>query len=153
VWRTPPQPNLTSRAAARLRSRAGGGEDRQRLRLVSGLRSVARRANIRGRARRYELVLCERATLARPQLLSVAATLERVRDPEPETLAAVHRLLTDGCTSPLYNADVPPEQLAAELDRIQGALDARDVTPQELSPLPLRGPFPRAPWQARMQRM
>src|ERR1700761_6320327 len=100
MWRTPPQPSVGSMLrpgaiADRLSERS---RDRERLRLVGGLRSVARRAHTRARARRFEVLLCERAIPARGQLLGLAATLERVRDPTPGTLDALRWLLTDGCT-------------------------------------------------------
>ena len=113
-------------------------EDRQRLRLVGMLRSVARRGNLRGRPRRYEVLLCERAASVRPQLLEVAATLERLPDPEPDTLEAVRSLLTDGCTSPLCNPDVPAQQLHEALGRIGAALSAREPRTRDRSPVPLR---------------
>lgn len=144
MWRIA-QHNLTLPATARNRPSATRAGDRRRLRLVGGLRSVARRANVRGVARRYELLLCERAASVRPQLLELAAALERTPDPGPDTLDAVHSLLTDGCTSPLYNGDVPAADLSAALDRIQAGLDARDPGPQDLSPLPLRRALSRAP--------
>lgn len=101
-------------------------QDRQRLRLVNGLRRVSRRASTNALARRYEVLLCERAASVRSDLLAVAATLERVADPEPDTLRTLRWLLTDGCTSPLYNADVPAAGLNAVLCRLQAELDSHD---------------------------
>ena len=136
MWRTP-QPNPTPRSR-RVRPLSMRADDRQRLRLVGMLRSVARTGNIRGRARRYEVLLCERAASVRPQLLEVAATLERLPDPEPDTLEALRSLLTDGCTSPLYNPDVPAQQLYEALGRIGAALSARELGTRDRSPVPLR---------------
>ena len=146
MWRTPPEPGL----ALTLRPGAGAGarrlaarsRDRQRIRLVAGLRSVARRANTGGRARRYEVLLCERAASVRSQLLAMAATLERVSNPEPETLDRLRWLLTDGCTSPLYNPDVPETHLLAALDRIEAELDTRELGARDRSWLVWRGVAP-----------
>jgi hypothetical protein len=117
MWRAAPEMNVTLPPGGGARLLAARPHNRQRLRLVRGLRSTARRANTRARARRYEVLLCERATSVRSQLLEVAATLERVPDPEPDTLETLRWLLTDGCTSPVYNADVPIAELSAALDR------------------------------------
>lgn len=126
MWRTPPEPNQTPTPVAGARRHSVRSRDRQRIRLVSGLRSVARHANTPEPARRYQVLLCKRAMSVRPQLLEAAAALERVPEPEPDTLETLRWLLTDGCTSPLYNPAVPPEQLRAALDRVQAQLDARE---------------------------
>jgi hypothetical protein len=129
MWRTPPESNvaLAPRPRRGARRLAGRSRDRQRTRLVAGLRSVARRANAGARTRRYEVLLCERAAPVRRQLLAIAATLERVASPEPETLQRLRWLLTDGCTSPLYNPDVPERQLLRALDGIEAELHAREL--------------------------
>jgi hypothetical protein len=129
MWCTPPEPNvaLTLRPRAGARRLAGRSRDRQRTRLVAGLRSVARRANAGARTRRYEILLCERATPVRAQLLAIAAALERAANPEPDTLERLRWLLTDGCTSQLYNPDVPERQLLDVLERIEAELDAREL--------------------------
>jgi hypothetical protein len=128
MWRTAPEPSVAmilrpDTVAHRLTARS---RDRQRLRLVGGLRSVARRSHTAARARRYDVLLYERAAAVRPQLLQSAATLDRVTHPQPETLETLRWLLTDGCSSPLYNPDVPAAQLPAALDRIQAELDPLD---------------------------
>ena len=99
---------------------------REKRRLVKGLRSVSRRGATAGRARRYEVLLCNRAAAVRSDLLEVAATLERVPNPDPSTLKTLRWLLTDGCTSPLYHPDVPMADLVAALELVQAELDGLD---------------------------
>ncbi|HEY6525264.1 MAG TPA: hypothetical protein VIY10_15890 [Solirubrobacteraceae bacterium] len=143
MWRTAPEPSAAmilrpDTAAHRLTARS---RDRGRLRLVGGLRSVARRSHTAARVRRYDVLLYERAAAARAHLLELAATLERVTHPRPETLQTLRWLLTDGCTSPLYNPDVPAAQLPAALDRIQAELDPLD--PSALPSAWAESPAPR----------
>jgi len=146
MWRTAPEPSAAmilrpDTVAHRLAARS---RDRERLRLVGGLRSVARRSHTAARVRRYDVLLYERAAAARAHLLELAATLERVAHPQPETLQALRWLLTDGCTSPLYNPDVPAAQLPAALDRIQAELDPLD-------PSALPSPWPESPAPRRLR--
>jgi hypothetical protein len=96
-----------------------------RPKLVAGLRSVAKLAGPRARPRRGDLLIRDRAVAVRAELLAVAAGLERTVDPPREVLDTVHWLLTDGCTSPLWNEDVPAERLVAALQRIQAELECR----------------------------
>jgi hypothetical protein len=117
--------------------------DRERLRLVKGLRSVSRRAGTSGRARRFEVLLCERAAAVRSDLLEVAAALERVVDPDPSTLSTLRWLLTDGCTSPLYNPAVPGGDLAAILDLVRSELDGLDPSTNATN----RGPVTDGDWR------
>jgi hypothetical protein len=79
--------------------------ERSRKRLISGLRSVARRSRADSRARLHELVLCVRAAAVRPELLEVAALLDCTRECDSATASELHWWLTDGCTSPLMNSD------------------------------------------------
>ncbi len=106
----------THRAGAALeRSRTPGVADRRRRRVISRLRWVARRAGTGARRRRFELLLCDRAAAVRSDLLEIAALLEVTADPDPACVADLHKLLTDGCASPLYNWDVHPSELRATL--------------------------------------
>ena len=114
-------------------NRTARRRNRQRRKLIVGLRSIARRANTEGRARRYEVLLCDRARAVRPQLLEVAAALERASHPGSDTVTILRRLLTDGCTSPLFNPDIPAAQLPIALDRVQAQLDARELSDLSLS--------------------
>lgn len=132
MWRAVPEPSLALTPRANRRHLSVRSRDRHRTRLAAGLRSVARRANTHERGRRYEILLRERAIAVRPQLLEVAAALGRVAHPEPDTLQTLRWLLTDGCTSPLYNPDVPAAQLPAILDRVQAELDARELGTHDL---------------------
>jgi hypothetical protein len=95
---------------------------RRRTRVADGLYSVARHAAPRARRRRHELLLISRAAAARTALLEVAALVRCSTDPSPECMAELHTLLTSGCDSPLYNPDVPAQQLVAILDRARATL-------------------------------
>jgi hypothetical protein len=95
----------------------GRGAERRRLRVADGLCSVARHAAPRARRRHDELLLIARAAAVRSELLEVAALVRWSPHPDPDCLAELHALLTNGCDSPLYNLDVPAEQLAATLHR------------------------------------
>jgi hypothetical protein len=97
--------------------------DRTRRRLVSSLRRLAHRRTSRDVARqRFEVLLDDRVQLVRDDLLEVAALLERASDPDPKCVRALHRLLTDGCESPLYNPAVHPSELSATLYYLRARL-------------------------------
>ena len=51
-------------------------------------------------ARRRETLLHYRVAAVRTDLLEIAAMLERVHDPDPASVAALHDLLANGCDSP-----------------------------------------------------
>jgi hypothetical protein len=87
--------------------------------LAAELRSVSRRAATPPRARRFDVLLCDRALAVRAELLEIAAALERISQPSGRTLEALRQLLRDGCASPLYNPAVPEERLRMALDRIR----------------------------------
>jgi hypothetical protein len=72
--------------------------------------------------RRRAPLLHHRAAGVRAELLELAIALERAQDPAPESVAALHRLLADGCGSPLYNADVPARELHATIRRVGAGL-------------------------------
>jgi hypothetical protein len=127
MWRTPSELSLTLPRRGGAERRRRRSRDRQRMRLVACLRSVARRAGTSARPRHFEVLLRNRAALVRPQLLEVAAALERVADPEPGTLQTLRSLLTDGCASPLLNAAVPSAELISALDRVSVQLEAREA--------------------------
>jgi extracellular factor (EF) 3-hydroxypalmitic acid methyl ester biosynthesis protein len=100
--------------------------ERRRRRLIKGLRSVARLAVVEGRARRHEVVLCDRVAAVRSELLEIAALLHWAQSCDEGTGTALHWLLTDGCDSPLYNPDVPERHLSDVLDRAREALSGAD---------------------------
>jgi hypothetical protein len=68
------------------------------------------------------VLLTERVITVASDLRAIAATLEQIDAPDPEAVAAVRRLLSDGCDSPLYNPDIHPSELRATLYYIQSAL-------------------------------
>jgi hypothetical protein len=106
--------------------RRRAADARQRTRLVKGLRRVARRAGSPAPARRFEVLLCDRAAAVRFELLDLAALLQRTRNPHPAAIATLRWLLTDGCESPLYNRDVPASRLTPALDEVRTALSGDD---------------------------
>ena len=70
------------------------------------------------------MLLYDRVGPVRSDLLEIAALLERELQPDPDGVAALQRLLTDGCESPLYNADVHPSGLRATLHFVRSRLAA-----------------------------
>ena len=150
MWRTPPQPVMRPAGAGGRPRRSQRIRDRRRERLVAALRSVARQAGAHAKPRRGDLLLRERAAAVRPQLLEVAATLERAPDPPPEVMQTLRRLLTDGCTSPLWNEDVPAGELAAALEQARAELNWAELGDRggPVVPLPTARPL-----SARAQRL
>jgi hypothetical protein len=96
--------------------RARAARRRQR-HVADGLCYIARSVGPRTRRRRNELLLVSRAAAVRVALLQVAALVRCSTNPDPECITELHTLLTSGCDSPLYNPDVPAEQLTATLER------------------------------------
>jgi hypothetical protein len=116
-------------APATARARRGGGagrvSPRARRRLVASLRNLANRTPRRNATRhRFEVVLNDRLPGVRTDLLEIAALLEHAPEPEPRCVAELHRLLTDGCESPLYNPDVHVSELRAAVYYIRSGLAA-----------------------------
>jgi hypothetical protein len=126
---------------------AGGGEvglvgarrrrGRKRARLLSApehrilvrwLRRTASRVPARDPfRRRRDVLLSDRVAEARADLLEIAVMLEHVHDPDPASVATLRELLSDGCGSPLYNADVHISELWATLFYVRlRALESRD---------------------------
>jgi hypothetical protein len=56
-------------------------------------------------------------------LYDIAVLLEQATDPDPTCVAAVHRLLSDGCESPLLNPDVHISGLRATVYYLRCGLD------------------------------
>ena len=106
----------TTRAVVLERCRRHQAQRKRRV-LVQQLRRTADRAHdshpIR---RRREPLLHYRATAVRTDLLEIAAVLERVQTPDPTSIATLHKLLTDGRDSPLYNREIHISELHATLD-------------------------------------
>jgi hypothetical protein len=70
------------------------------------------------------VLLLDRVAAVRGDLLDIAAMLENAEDPDVACVADLHQLLTDGCSSPLYNASVHPSELRAILYYARAALSA-----------------------------
>ncbi len=88
---------------------------RNRRKLADGLR---RTAAAEQPSRRFDCcpVLADRVAGARYELLLLADALEHSTDPDPASVELIRELLTNGC-SPLYNANVPAQNLHATLTR------------------------------------
>lgn len=76
--------------------------------------------------RRHDLLLHDRVTAVRTDLLEIAVMLERSDDPDPGCVAALHDLVSDGCESPLYNPEVHVSELRATLYFARSRLDGHD---------------------------
>jgi hypothetical protein len=106
--------------------------ERRRRRLVSARHRRALAQGLRRTATptqpptRFDVcpILLDRVAPLRPELLQIAAALERTHDPDPISVALIHELLKDGC-SPLYNRNVPASDLRAVLRRARAGLSAQ----------------------------
>jgi hypothetical protein len=136
MWRhfdEPIPPAPAPKSAATQARRMGWGarsSHRRRLQVTDGLCHVARLAAPRARRRRHELLLISRAAAVRTALLEVAALVRCSPAPDPDCIAELHNLLTNGCDSPLYNPEVPAEQLKARLERVRDALATQTAFPE-----------------------
>jgi hypothetical protein len=63
-----------------------------------------------------------RAAAVRPDLLEIAAMLERTQIPNPACLATLDELLSTGRDSPLYNPRIPVAELHTALNDIRSGL-------------------------------
>ncbi len=52
----------------------------------------------------------------------MAAQLERTHDLDPQCLIALHKLLANGCDSPLYNPKTPFSEIQNTLDYVRSGL-------------------------------
>jgi hypothetical protein len=93
---------------------------RARRALADGLRRTAAPTQP---PRRFDCcpVLLDRVQAVRAELLELAAALEQANDPDPASVALIHELLTNGC-SPLYNPNLPADDLRATLNRAHAGL-------------------------------
>jgi hypothetical protein len=109
-------PDLASKRKRLLRTR-------NRRALADGLRRTAAPTQP---PRRFDCcrVLGDRAAAVRPELLQLANALEHSDNPDPACVALIHELLTDGC-SPLYNPNLPAEDLHATLTRARAGIAAQ----------------------------
>jgi hypothetical protein len=96
---------------------------RNRRNLARRLRLTATHATDRDPVRRrHDVLLHYRAAAVRTDLLEIAALLEHAHDPDPDCIGALRNLLTNGCDSPLYNADIRFSELRATLDYVRSGL-------------------------------
>jgi hypothetical protein len=111
------------RSAERKRARVVSARSRRVL--AQWLRRTANRPpRPRPVTRTPEPLLHYRAAAVRTDLLELAVLLERARDPDPACIAELHRLLANGCDSPLYNADIHVSELHATLHYVRAGLVA-----------------------------
>jgi hypothetical protein len=117
-WRSAATTERADGAGSRPRApkRAGKVSGRKRRALVAWLRRVAAHTIDRDPIRRrFEVLLPDRVAGVRADLLELADLLETTHAPDPACVADLYRLLSDGCGSPLYNADVHISELRATL--------------------------------------
>ena len=100
---------------------------RNRQALAAGLRRTAAPTQP---PRRFDTcpVLTDRVAPVRPELLHLADTLEQTNDLDPASVALIHELLTNAC-SPLYNPNLPADDLHATISRAHAAISL-PTTPQ-----------------------
>jgi hypothetical protein len=123
----PPGTTTESGLSIRERWRRRRAEHHRRV-LVTWLRLTANRAEEpHPIARRRQPLLHYRAAAVRSELLEIAAALDRTQDPDPESVATLHELLTNGCDSPLYNPDIHVSELRATLDRVRAGVCGHDA--------------------------
>ncbi|MBV8221648.1 MAG: hypothetical protein JO325_24550 [Solirubrobacterales bacterium] len=99
---------------------------RTRRGLAAGLR---RTADPIQPGRRFDAcpILADRVAPIRHELLDLANALERTQAPDPASVALIRELLTSG-TSPLYNPNLPADDLHTSLARARAGM-----TPQPTS--------------------
>jgi hypothetical protein len=85
---------------------------RTRRRLADGARRAATRA---AKPSRYTVLLNDRAAAVKDELLEIALILEHADDLDASWVFEAHKLLTDGCDSPLYNREIHVSELWATL--------------------------------------
>jgi hypothetical protein len=112
------------RAAERKERRLLSSRTRRRL-AVSARRAAASKPT----QSRNTVLLRDRAGAVRDELLEIALMLEHGHALDAEWISDVHKLLTDGCASPLYNRDVHISELRATLYYLRGE---RQVQPARL---------------------
>jgi hypothetical protein len=128
----PPELNVEATTEGSFETRVGVGvrwreyrADRKRRVLVQWLRRTANRALDTDPIRRHrEALLHFRAAAVRADLLAIAATLERTQPPNPACLATLHKLLSNGSDSPLYNPNIDVSELHRTIDGVRAGLRA-----------------------------
>jgi hypothetical protein len=107
------------------RWRAGAAERKGQRLLSSRNRrilasSLRRAATCKPTPSARTVLLQDRAATVRDELLELALTLERANDLDASWVLAIHKLLTDGCESPLFNSDIHISELRATLYYLRG---------------------------------
>ena len=106
-------------------------------RLLSGrtrrrLAASARRAATRdSRPSRHTVLLHDRAAAVSDELLAIALILAHADDLDASWMLETHRLLTDGCDSPLYNRDLHVSELWATLYYLRVGREIAGKSPTE----------------------
>jgi hypothetical protein len=77
--------------------------------------SARRAADLQASRSRHPVLLQDRAAAVRDELLELALILEHADDRDAAWVLAIHKLLTDGCESPLLNPDIHMSELRATL--------------------------------------
>ena len=90
---------------------------RKRRTLAGSLRRAATCGSIQSA---HTVLLQDRVATVRDELLEVALILERDDALDASWVFAIHKLLTDGCESPLYNRDIHISELRATLYYLRG---------------------------------
>lgn len=72
--------------------------------------------------RNHEALLCDRVRSVSGELIEIAWLLECSTDPDPRPMAELHKLLQDGCESPLYNPDVHISELRAAIYHVRARI-------------------------------
>ncbi len=99
---------------------------RRNRRLASWAVRTAEHVPSRGRLRTSaELLIPERVEAVRSDLLEIAAVLEHLDEADRASTGLLHKLLSDGCDSPLYNADLHVSELQAALYYVKKGLTGR----------------------------
>jgi len=98
---------------------------RNRRALAAGLRRTATETHP---SHRFDVcpILTDRVAAVRPELLKLARTLERTEAPDPASIALIHELLTSG-TSPLYNPNIPADELHTNLARARDGISGEST--------------------------
>lgn len=104
-----------ARAAERKQQRLLSRRQRRKLAV-----SVRRAATCDSARSRHAVFLPDRAAAVRDELLEIALILEHDDDLDATWVLAIHKLLTDGCESPLYNRDIHVSELRATLYYLRG---------------------------------
>ena len=77
--------------------------------------SARRAASCGPRPSRHTVLLHDRAAAVKQELLEIALILQYDDHLDASWMSETHKLLTDGCDSPLYNRDIHISELQATL--------------------------------------